>query len=223
MGARILLVSGSQGVIESLSAVLAVDSAEIEVATDRRSAYGRASTEPFDVIVIDTMLPDGPGLGLCADFRKTGIDTSIVLLTEERVNGLRTGADDCVSRSCDRHELQARVEALLRRVHKPGRPTPPMLQVGDVIVDFQAAEARKGDQVVRMSGKELRLLQYLAAHRERVVSRREVLRDVWECDSPMMSRTIDVHIGWLRQKLEDDPQSPRFIKTIRGRGYRLDC
>jgi len=222
MGAKILLVAACRGVIDSLSGLLAADNSEVQVATDRQSGFLRASTGIFDVIVMDTALPDGTGLGLCADLRKKGVDTSILMLTEERVRGLRLGADDCVARSCDRNELLARVEALLRRVRKPGAPKPAIVRFGDVEADFRHGEVRKGERKIRMSSKELRLLQYLAEHRERVLSRKEILREVWECDASVSSRTIDVHVGWLRQKLEDDPREPRYIKTIRGRGYRLD-
>ena len=190
----------------SLSGLLRSEGYEIEVAP---------SSGDFDLIVLDD-------LPICDELRRKGVDTSILMLTEERVRGLRLGADDCVSRSCDPNELMARVEALLRRAPRLRWNPVTTLRFGDVEIDFGIAEARKRGRPVSLTSKELRLLQYLVEHRERVVSRNEILKHVWEYDAAVSSRTIDVHVGWLRQKLEDNPQQPRHIKTIRGRGYRFD-
>lgn len=202
--------------------MLITEEAEVEVARSGASGLALASSGGFDLILLDAHLPDRSGLALCAELRRKGIDTSMVLLTEERVRGLRLGADDCVSRSCDLGELLARLEALARRIPKAATGGAIRFSFGDVVVDFASADAHKGGVPVSLTGKELRLLKYLVDHRNRVLSRQEILRHVWEYDSAVSSRTIDVHVGWLRQKLEDDPQQPRYIKTIRGRGYRFD-
>jgi two-component system alkaline phosphatase synthesis response regulator PhoP len=216
MNARILLVVAEAELVERLSGMLAAEGFAFESGTETE-----ASTGDFDLIVLDAF-------AVCDDLRRKGIDTSILMMTarsraEDRVTGLRLGADDCVWRFCDSNELLARIEALLRRVPRARKFPVKTLRFGDVEIDFGIAEARKRGSPVSMTSKELRLLQYLADHRERVVSRKEILRYVWEYDSAVSSRTIDVHVGWLRQKLEDNPQQPRYIKTIRGRGYRFDC
>ncbi len=209
MNARILLSLGDRGHVETLSGLLQSDGFAVEL-MGPTTAPGA-----FDLIILDTMAE-------CEGLRRAGIDMSILMVTEDPVTGLRTGADDCVSRSCDPNELLARVEALLRRVPGTRQSSITTLRFGDVEIDFATAETRKRGQPVSMASKELQLLQYLVEHRERIVSRKEILRHVWEYDSAVSSRTIDVHIGWLRQKLEDNPQQPRYIKTIRGRGYRFD-
>jgi len=208
--------------IERLMPMLMGEGAEVELARSASAGSEMASSGGFDLIVLDSQLPDRNGIAVCAELRRKGIDTSLVLLTEERVRGLRLGADDCVSRSCDPGELLARLEALARRIPKATAGGTSRFSFGDVVVDFGLAEARKRGEPVPLTVKELRLLRYLVEHRNRVLSRQEILRNVWEYDSAVSSRTIDVHVGWLRQKLEDDPQSPRYIKTIRGRGYRFD-
>jgi DNA-binding response OmpR family regulator len=144
------------------------------------------------------------------------------MLSSRTVTALRLGADDCVPRSCDPNELMARVEAILRRVPKASRGPARTIRFGDVFIDFALPEVRKNDRLVNLSDKELRLLQYLVQHRNKVVSRKELLSEVWGYDASVSSRTIDVHVGWLRQKLEDNPQRPKHIKTIRGSGYRFD-
>jgi two-component system, OmpR family, alkaline phosphatase synthesis response regulator PhoP len=208
--ARILLIVAEKELAHRLSRSLSGEGVEVESADAARALSGE-----FDLIVMDAF-------DVCDGLRRKGIDTSILMLSEARVAALRLGADDCVARSCDHNELQARVEALLRRVPRAKRTALKILHFGDVEIDFAIAEARKRGLPVSMTSKELRLLQYLVAHRERIVSRKEILRHVWEYDSAVTSRTVDVHIGWLRQKLEDNPQQPRHIKTIRGRGYRFD-
>ena len=211
MRARILLVGA-----ERLESLLASEDFEVALAASGASGFARASEGDFDLIVLD----ETPAV--CDALRRKGVDTSILMITEERVAGLRRGADDCVSRSCDSSELLARIEALLRRSPSMHRRSVTTLRLGDVEIDFRIHEVRKCGLAVSMSQKELALLQYLVDHRHRVVSREEILKHVWEYDSAVASRTVDVHIGWLRQKLEDDPQQPKYIKTIRGRGYRFD-
>jgi two-component system alkaline phosphatase synthesis response regulator PhoP len=138
----------------------------------------------------------------------------------DRVTGLKLGADDCLAIPFDPHELLARVEALLRRVEKENRIPLRTFRFDDVEMDFERAKVRKAGQPVNMATKELQLISYLVQNRDRVVPREEILRKVWQYNNDVSSRTLDVHIAWLRQKL-DNPQNPQHIQTIRGKGYRF--
>jgi two-component system OmpR family response regulator len=136
------------------------------------------------------------------------------------VRGLKLGADDCLAIPFDPSELLARVEALLRRVEKENRIPVRTFQFDDVEMDFERAEVHKAGQPVVMAAKELQLISYLVQNRDRVVPREEILRNVWQYNGDVSSRTVDVHISWLRQKL-DNPHNPQHIQTIRGKGYRF--
>ena len=185
----------------------------------------KALKEKFDLIVLDVMLPGKSGLEVCRELRQQGSEVAVLMLTAktqlyDRVAGLKIGADDYLTKPFEPPELLARIEALLRRV-KPEATAVTRFQFGDVEIDFERGEVRKGDAEVNLAAKELDLLRYLIDHRGSVVSRDELLEAVWEYQPGVSSRTIDVHVAWLRQKLEDTPQNPRHIHTVRGVGYRF--
>jgi two-component system alkaline phosphatase synthesis response regulator PhoP len=225
MSSRILLVEDEPGLVLTIADLLKTDGYEVETASDGAEGLAKASGREFDVVILDVMLPKKSGFDVCRELRQKGIDTAILMLTAktqvvDRIIGLRLGADDYLAKPFDPRELLARVEALLRRVRQERRIPVRSFQFDDVEVDFERAEVRRAGLPVSVAAKELQLLQYLVHHRDRVVPRDEILQKVWEYASEVSSRTIDVHVAWLRQKL-DNPHSPKHIQTIRGKGYRF--
>jgi two-component system alkaline phosphatase synthesis response regulator PhoP len=163
---------------------------------------------------------------VCRELRQQGKDLAILILTAktqltDRVVGLKLGADDYQIKPFEPPELLARIEALLRRVRKEKLAPVARFEFANVAADFEKAEVRKNGALVPLAGKELELLRYLIDRRGRPVSRDELLEAVWEYQPGVSSRTVDVHIAWLRQKLEEKPQNPRHIQTVRGVGYRF--
>jgi len=226
MSSRILLVEDEPGLVMTISDLLAGEGYEVEVAADGDTGYAKALNGSFDLILLDVMLPRRNGYEVCRELRQRGVDSAILMLTAraqvvDRVVGLKLGADDYLAKPFDPAELLARIEALLRRLRKSHEIGVRSFRFGEVEVDFERAEVRKGGEFVNLSAKELQLLRYLVNHRGKTIPREELLQQVWEYSPEVSSRTVDVHIAWLRQKLEDRPQRPRYISTLRGRGYRF--
>ena len=226
MSSRILLIEDEPGLVLTLSDLLAAEGYEVETATDGPRGLAKAASRPFDLIILDVMLPGKSGFDVCRDIRQQGSDIAILMLTAktqviDRVVGLKLGADDYLTKPFDPAELLARVEALLRRVHKEGLMPVLRFQFGSVEVDFEKGEVLKDSSPVNLAGKEIQLLRYLIDHRGKVLSREELLKHVWEYQPEVSTRTVDVHIAWLRQKLENNPQFPKHILTVRGSGYRF--
>ena len=222
---RILLVEDEPGLVLTISDLLRSEGYRVDTASDGDSGLAKALSREFQLVILDVMLPKRTGLDVCRELRQRGVDMAILMLTAksqvlDRVVGLKLGADDYLSKPFDPAELLARVEALLRRVGSDKRIPLRTFQFSDVAVDFERAEVTRAGRPVGMAAKELQLLQYLVHHRDRVVPRDEILQNVWEYSSEVSSRTIDVHVAWIRQKL-DNPQNPKHIKTIRGKGYRF--
>ena len=226
MSSRILLVEDEPGLLMTVSDLLTAEGYTVETAGDGETGLARAAAGKFHLVILDVMLPKKNGFDVCRELRQRGVDVAVLMLTAksqvvDRVVGLKLGADDYLTKPFDPADLLARVEALLRRVVKDGRIPVQTFRFGNVEVDFDRAEVRKAGRHVPMAAKELQLLRYLVDHRGRVVPRDELLQNVWEYAGDVSSRTIDVHVAWLRQKLEDNPQTPKHIHTIRGMGYRF--
>ena len=226
MDSRILLIEDEPGLVLTLSDLFEAEGYTVATASDGPTGLARATSEPFDAIVLDVMLPGKNGFDVCREIRQHGSDIAILMLTAktqiiDRVIGLKLGADDYLTKPFDPAELLARVEALLRRVNKKNLTPALRFQFGNVQVDFEKAEVMKGNAPVSLAGKELQLLRYLIDHRGKVLFRDELLAEVWEYQSDVSTRTVDVHIALLRQKLEQNPQFPKHILTVRGSGYRF--
>jgi two-component system alkaline phosphatase synthesis response regulator PhoP len=226
MNSRILLVEDEPGLVLTLSDLFVAEGYAVDIATDGPTGLAKATSEPFDVIILDVMLPGKNGFDVCREVRQRGSDVAILMLTAktqviDRVVGLKLGADDYLMKPFDPSELLARVEALLRRVQKDNLTPALRFQFGTIQVDFEKAEVLKNGVPVNLAGKELHLLRYLIDHRGKVLSRDELLQEVWEYQPDVSTRTVDVHVAWLRQKLESNPQFPKHILTVRGSGYRF--
>lgn len=228
MNPRVLLVEDEPSVSLTVSDLLAEEGYDVETAADGPTGLKRAAGEAFDVVILDIMLPGMNGLDVCRELRRQGKDVAVLMLTArgqlaDKVVGLKLGADDYLVKPFEPQELVARLEALLRRVRKSGLTPVKSFRFGDVEVDFERGDVRKGGTQVPLAAKELELLRYLVDHRGNVVSREELLESVWEYQPGVSSRTLDVHVAWLRQKLEDNPQTPQHIHTVRGVGYRFSA
>lgn len=226
MNRRILIVEDELGLVMTLTDRLTSEGYTVETATDGEIGFTRAITEEFDLIILDLMLPHRSGFDVCRDLRQRGVRTPIIMLTArgetaDKVVGLKLGADDYVTKPFEMVELLARVEAQLRRGSGGGISAHEGYEFGGVRIDFRRAEAFRDDKVVELSAKEFKLLRYLIEHRGTVLSRDQLLNDVWGYDAAVTTRTIDVHVAWLRQKLELNPRHPQFIQTIHGMGYKF--
>ena len=227
MKARVLLVEDEPGVALIVADLLRAEGHAVATASDGTAGLALAGAERFDLLILDVMLPGMDGFALCHALRERGFDGAVLMLTArtevaDRVQGLRTGADDYLAKPFDPDELVARVGALLRRVGKEGLTPVTRYQFGGVSVDFARGEFFRGRQPLGLSAKEGELLRHFINHRGQVLTRESILRQVWR-DQPFITpRTVDVHVAWLRQKLEDQPQSPRHILTVRGEGYRFE-
>ncbi len=227
MKSRILLVEDAPDVQMIVADLLRAHSHEVVVSGDGSEGLRLATEQRFDLMILDVMLPGMSGFGLCRAVRERGFDGSILMLTaraqiDDRVEGLNTGADDYLIKPFDSKELLARVSALLRRLGKA--PLTPVLQYqfGEVTVDFDRREVMRAGTLVNLAAKELQLLRHLIDYRGQVLSRERLLSRVWHDQQFIGPRTVDVHIAWLRQKLEENPQSPRYIVTVRGEGYSFE-
>ena len=225
---RLLLVEDEPGLVMTLSDRLTAEGYDVEEAGDAQTALHSATTGQFDAILLDVMLPGGNGFDICRTLRQRGIHTPILMLTArgqvvDRVVGLKLGADDYLVKPFEMAELLARVEALLRRSHvqPPASGSSESYRFGDVAVDFRRAEVVKSGQPLDLSAREFKLLRYFVEHRGATLSRDELLNEVWGYNAMPSTRTVDVHVAWLRQKLEDNPRHPQYIQTVHGLGYKF--
>ncbi len=231
MSKRILLVEDEPGLVLTLSDRLTSEGYLVESARDGEKGLERASGESFDGIILDVMLPRKNGFDVCRDLRQRGVTTPILMLTArgqvvDKVVGLKLGADDYLTKPFEMMELLARVEALLRRAATPPASisqsaSAETYQFDSIEIDFRRAEVKRDGEKIELSAKEFQLLRYFIEHREATLSRDELLNEVWGYEAMPTTRTVDVHVAWLRQKLELNPRHPQYILTVHGMGYKF--
>jgi two-component system, OmpR family, alkaline phosphatase synthesis response regulator PhoP len=228
---RLLLAEDEPSLVLTLTDRLASEGYRVETAGDGDTALARATAEPFDLVLLDVQLPGRNGFDVCRDLRQRGIQVPVLMLTArsqvvDRVVGLKLGADDYLTKPFEMIELLARVEALLRRARGARSEAAEAAKagvhlLGDLRVDLPRAEVTRGGVPVPLSTLELKLLGYLLENPGRVIPRDELLDRVWGYDAAAQTRTVDVHVASLRQKIEPNPAHPRHVVTVHRLGYKL--
>jgi two-component system, OmpR family, alkaline phosphatase synthesis response regulator PhoP len=227
MNESILLVEDEEGLRMTLGDRLRSENYVVDFAVDGEQAFEKLTHLPFDLVILDLMLPRRSGFDVCRDIRRAGLATPILVLTArdqtvDKVIGLKLGADDYVTKPFDSMELMARIEALLRRSSGVIQLRQAVYRLGSLRIDVRGTRVLREGKPVFLSAREFQLLLYLVEHKGQTLSRDELLREVWGYDAGAFTRTVDVHISSLRQKLELDPKRPRLIATVPGVGYRFE-
>jgi len=222
---RILLIEDEPGLVLTLTDRLASEGYEVVSAVDGPSGLDRATREAWDVILLDVMLPGMNGFDLCRDVRQKAVTAPIIMLTArgqviDKVLGLKLGADDYLTKPFDMMELLARIEVQLRRAAAASSGTP-QHRFGDIVVDARTADVTRAGVPLDLSAREFLLLKYFVEHRGDTLPREQLLNDVWGYHSMPSTRTVDVHVAWLRQKIEPNPRRPQYILTVHGLGYKF--
>jgi two-component system alkaline phosphatase synthesis response regulator PhoP len=222
---RVLLVEDEPGLVLTLRDRLTREGYAVESSVDGEGGLERATREVFDLVLLDVMLPRVNGFDVLRELRTRGVNTPVIMLTAkgqvvDKVAGLKLGADDYVTKPFEMVELLARMEAKLRRAPVNAHPAEGY-QFGDVRVEFRRAEVTKSGAPLDLSAREFQLLKYFIEHRGATVTREELLNEVWGYNAMPSTRTVDVHVAWLRQKIEPNPRHPQYILTVHGTGYRF--
>jgi two-component system OmpR family response regulator len=224
---KILIVEDDRNLLDAIKYNLRREGYEVVMATDGSEALEVARREKPDLIILDIMLPKINGFDVCRILRKE-MTVPILMLTAkaeetDKIVGLEIGADDYVTKPFSLRELLARVRAMLRRAKMvETQPQGALLKVGDIEVDIARHRITVSGKIVELTPKEFDLLAFLARNRGLVFSREQLLEKVWGYDYAGDTRTVDVHIRWLRQKIEPDPGRPKYLITVRGAGYKLE-
>ena len=222
---RLLVVEDEEVIRVLLEDDLSMEGYEVTAAVDGETALSMARTNPYDLVILDVMLPGKDGFQVCRELRESGVGTPILMLTAksqeiDKVLGLELGADDYVTKPFSPKELVARIRAILRRRAAPPENTE-RYHFGDVEVDFKKFETRRRGKSVDLTAREYSLLRFLIENRDRAVDRFEILEEIWGEEADVFPRTVDSHIANLRKKIEEDPASPRHIVGVRSVGYRF--
>jgi two-component system alkaline phosphatase synthesis response regulator PhoP len=227
MKPKLLIVEDEEALRIALTDRLTQEHYEVKCAADGETGYQTALREKFDLIILDVMLPQKKGLDICRDLRQAGLVVPIIMLTAraetiDKVLGLKIGADDYVTKPFEMVELLARIEAQLRRpTVLPSQENEQVVEFGGVRVDLPGTAVTKNDKVVPLSAREFQLLRYFIQHPGTTLSREVLLKEVWGYSSAAFTRTVDVHVASIRQKLENDPKKPSLFVTVLGLGYKF--
>jgi DNA-binding response OmpR family regulator len=221
---RILIVEDEPSIALALEDDLRREGYETEVVSDGDTAASKATSQGFDLILLDVMLPGKDGFEVCREVRRAAVETPIILLTAktqeaEKVLGLEAGADDYVTKPYSARELRARVKAHLRR---GAAHTPDVYRFGDAELDFTRCELRRGGKVVKLSALEFKLLAAFVRRSGRLLTREQLLDEVWGSGTHVTDRVVDNQVTSLRKKIEPEPERPRYLVALRGLGYRFD-
>ena len=226
MAQKVLLVEDEAAIADSVGYSLENEGFDVLTAGDGVAGLAAARSASPDLIILDLMLPELSGLDLCRTLRRES-SVPIIMLTAkteevDKVVGLELGADDYVTKPFSTRELIARVRAVLRRAKGAAQDDSQMrLQAGDVSIDLSRRRVTVGDKPIHLPLKQFELLRTLMTHQDKVLSRDYLLQTIWDSDSAFDTGTLDVHIRWLREKIEKDPSRPRYIRTVRGVGYKF--
>lgn len=223
---RILVVEDEESLVVTIRDRLLSEGYFVETSADGETALALASRDNFDLVLLDVALPRKNGFDVCRDLRQRRVHTPILMLTArgqiiDRVVGLKLGADDYLTKPFDFAELLARIEALLRRPQAIRELPSDGYAFGSVTVDFRRAEVKRDGIPVDLPGLEFKLLRYFIEHRGALLTRDELLENVWAYGAMPVTRTVDVHVASLRQKLEKNSSKPDFIITVHGMGYKF--
>jgi DNA-binding response OmpR family regulator len=221
---KILIVEDEPSIALALEDDLRHEGYETEVVSDGDTAARRATSQTFDLILLDVMLPKKDGFEVCREVRRSGIETPIILLTAktqeaEKVLGLELGADDYVTKPYSARELRARVKAHLRRSTVPHGE---IYRFGDAELDFTRCELRRGGKSIELSALEFKLLSAFVKRSGRLMTREQLLDEVWGRGTNVTDRVVDNQVNNLRKKIEPEPYRPRYLVALRGLGYRFD-
>ena len=226
MQANILYVEDEKALRMTVGDRLRNEGYNVDLAADGDEGLRKATGLPFDLIILDLMLPGRDGFSICEEIRKAGLITPVLMLTarghtKDKVKGLKTGADDYVTKPFHMQELMARVEALLRRVPANTEAHGGVDHFGSIRIDRKGTAVTRDGEPLDLSAREFQLLRYFVDHPGTTLSREELLTQVWGYSASTFTRTVDVHIASLRQKLEADPRQPRHILTVQRLGYKF--
>jgi len=228
---KVLVVDDETSIVKLLEFNLEKAGFDVITAFDGMQALEKSRAEQPDFIILDLMLPKMDGMDVCKTLRLERNNTPILMLTAkddelDKILGLELGADDYLTKPFSPREVVARVKAILRRTQTvadaPSQAEEPVIQFGDIRLYPEKYEVYRGSSKIELTPKEFELLQYLASHQGRVLTRDQLLNAVWNYDFIGDSRIVDVHVSHLREKLEEDTKNPRYIKTVRGLGYKLE-